>query len=57
MSNLCHRSFSLFNKLFMVPMFRLGFGPFVGNGISGYIAVLKTVGRKTGKVHLKVGIL
>jgi deazaflavin-dependent oxidoreductase (nitroreductase family) len=35
----------------MVPMFRLGFGPFVGNSISGYIMVLKTVGRRTGKVR------
>ena len=49
MSNLGRRSFSLFNKLFMVPMFRLGFGPFMGNPITGYIMVLKTVGRKTGK--------
>jgi deazaflavin-dependent oxidoreductase (nitroreductase family) len=51
MSNLVRRVFWLFNKLFMVPMFRLGFGPFVGNSISGYIMVLKTVGRRTGKVR------
>jgi len=51
MSNLGRRSFWLFNKLFMVPMFRLGFGPFMGNRITGYIMVLKTVGRKTGKVR------
>jgi deazaflavin-dependent oxidoreductase (nitroreductase family) len=49
MSTLGRRSFWLFNKLFMVPMFRLGFGPFMGNRITGYIMVLKTVGRKTGK--------
>jgi deazaflavin-dependent oxidoreductase (nitroreductase family) len=35
----------------MVPMFRLGFGPFMGNRVTGYIMVLKTVGRKTGKVR------
>jgi deazaflavin-dependent oxidoreductase (nitroreductase family) len=35
----------------MVPMFRLGLGPFIGNTISGYIMVVKTVGRKTGKTH------
>ena len=51
MTNLGQRSFQLFNKLFMVPMFRLGFGPFMGNQISGYIMVLKTIGRKTGKVR------
>lgn len=51
MSDLGRRSFWLFNKLFMVPMFRLGFGPFIGNRVSGYIMVLKTIGRKTGKVR------
>ena len=51
MSNLGRRSFWLFNKLFMIPMFRLGFGPFIGNSVTGYIMVLKTVGRKTGKAR------
>ena len=51
MSNLGRSSFRLFNRLFMVPMYRLGFGPFMGNCVSGYIMVLKTVGRKTGKVR------
>ena len=51
MSGLGQRTFSLFNKIFMVPMFRLGLGPFVGNPLSGYIMVLKTVGRKSGKVR------
>lgn len=46
-----HRTFVLFNKLFMVPMFRLGFGPLVGNRLTGYIMVLKTIGRKSGKVR------
>ena len=32
-------------------MFRLGFGPFMGNRVTGYILVLKTIGRKTGKVR------
>jgi len=41
--------FKILNKLFMVPMFRLGMGPFFGNPFSGYIMVLVTVGRKTGK--------
>jgi deazaflavin-dependent oxidoreductase (nitroreductase family) len=34
---------------FMVPLFRLGLGSFVGNPITGYIMVMKTIGRKTGK--------
>ena len=34
---------------FMVPLFRLGLGSLVGNPITGYIMVLKTIGRKTGK--------
>ena len=45
------RIFWFFNKFFMVPMFRLGFGPFFGNPFSGYIMVLKVVGRKTGKIR------
>lgn len=45
------RSFHLFNKLFMVPMFRLGLGAFVGNNITGYIMIIKSIGRKTSKMH------
>ena len=45
------RFFRFLNKTFMVPMFRLGFGPFFGNPFTGYIMVLKTTGRKTGKVR------
>jgi hypothetical protein len=33
----------------MVPVFRLGFGPFFGNPFTGYIMVLKVIGRKTGR--------
>jgi len=40
--------FRQLNKFFMVPAFRLGLGPFMGNPITGYIMVLKTIGRKTG---------
>jgi deazaflavin-dependent oxidoreductase (nitroreductase family) len=43
--------FWFINKFFMVPMFRLGLGPFFGNPLSGYIMVLKVVGRKTGKIR------
>jgi deazaflavin-dependent oxidoreductase (nitroreductase family) len=37
------------NMFFMVPLFRIGLGSFVGNPITGYIMILKTIGRKTGK--------
>lgn len=41
--------FKFVNRFFMVPLFRLGLGPFIGNPITGYIMVMKTTGRKTGK--------
>lgn len=43
------RIFRLLNRFFMVPLFRSGLGGFVGNPITGYIMVLKTVGWKTGR--------
>jgi deazaflavin-dependent oxidoreductase (nitroreductase family) len=43
--------FRLINKFFMVPIFRLGIGPFFGNPIWGYMMVLKTTGRKSGKTR------
>lgn len=46
MPPLMRRIFWFLNKFFMVPMFRLGFGPFFGNPLSGYIMVLKAIGRK-----------
>lgn len=49
MSPLVRRIFWFLNKFFMVPIARLGFGPFLGNPFTGYIMVLKTVGRKSGK--------
>jgi deazaflavin-dependent oxidoreductase (nitroreductase family) len=45
------RLFWFLNRFFMVPMFRLGLGPFFGNPLWGYIMVLKTIGRKTGRVR------
>lgn len=35
----------------MVPIFCLGIGPFFGNPIWGYMMVLKTTGRKSGKTR------
>jgi deazaflavin-dependent oxidoreductase (nitroreductase family) len=45
------RTFSYLNRYFMVPMFRLGFGPWMGTPFGGYIMVLKVIGRKTGKTR------
>ncbi|MBI2942058.1 MAG: nitroreductase family deazaflavin-dependent oxidoreductase [Chloroflexi bacterium] len=43
--------FGLINRFLMVPMFRLGLGPFIGNPFTGYIMVLKARGWKTGRVR------
>ncbi len=43
--------FWFLNKFFMVPIFRLGIGPIFGNPIWGYMMVLKTTGRKSGKTR------
>ncbi len=45
------RVFFYLNKFFMVPMFRLGLGPWIGSPFGGYIMVLKVIGRKTGKMR------
>jgi len=45
------RAFNRLNKYFMVPAFRLGLGGLIGNPITGYIMVIKAIGRKTGRVR------
>ena len=45
------RLFKMLNRYFMVPAFRLGLGFLVGTPFGGYIMVLRTVGRKTGKIR------
>lgn len=45
------RIFWFLNKFFMVPVFRFGFAPFFGNPFTGYIMVMKVIGRKTGKIR------
>jgi deazaflavin-dependent oxidoreductase (nitroreductase family) len=45
------RFFWVLNRVFMVPMFRLGFGPIFGNPLSGYVMVIRTAGRKTGRAR------
>jgi deazaflavin-dependent oxidoreductase (nitroreductase family) len=45
------RFFWFLNRYFMVPLFRLGLGRLVVSPVSGYIMVLKVIGRKTGQVR------
>lgn len=49
--NTLRRVFWYLNRYFMVPLFRLGLGPWMGSPFGGYIIVLKVIGRKTGKVR------
>jgi deazaflavin-dependent oxidoreductase (nitroreductase family) len=51
MENQLRKIFWYVNRYFMVPMFRLGFGPWMGTPFGGYIMVLQVVGRKTGRVR------
>lgn len=51
MSPTMRRMFWFLNKYFMVPVFRLGLGPFFVNPLFGYIMVMKTIGRKSGKLY------
>jgi deazaflavin-dependent oxidoreductase (nitroreductase family) len=51
MPPIMRRIFWYMNKYFMVPLFRLGLGPVFGNPFSGYIMVMKTIGRKSGKTY------
>jgi len=51
MPNYMRRIFWFVNKFFMVPIFRLGLGPLFVNPFTGYIMVLKLVGRKSGKTR------
>jgi len=51
MPPLMRRIFWFLNKFFMVPMFRLGFGSVFGNPFTGYIMVMKPIGRKSGVIR------
>ncbi|MBI5304678.1 MAG: nitroreductase family deazaflavin-dependent oxidoreductase [Chloroflexi bacterium] len=51
MEDQLRKVFWYLNKFFMVPMFRLGFGAWMGTPFGGYIMVLKVVGRKSGMVR------
>lgn len=50
-SPLLRRVFRFLNTFVMVPALRAGLGPFLGNPLTGYVMVMKTVGRRTGKVR------
>ncbi len=43
------RAFRWLNRFCMVPLFRLGLGPIMVNPFSGYIMLLRTTGRRSGK--------
>lgn len=51
MSPTMRKIFKFLNRFFMVPLFRLGFGGLMTNPFSGYIMVMKMIGRKTQKVR------
>ncbi|MCL5428200.1 MAG: nitroreductase/quinone reductase family protein, partial [Chloroflexi bacterium] len=49
--SLMRRGFRIMNRFFMVPLFRLGLGPILGSPVGGYIMVVKTHGRISGKTR------
>ncbi len=51
MPSVMRKLFKILNKFFMVPVFRLGLGGVFGNPITGYIMVLKVIGRKSGRLR------
>ncbi len=51
MTPFLRQMFRVLNKYWMVPLFRLGLGCWVVNPFTGYIAVLKTIGRRSGRVR------
>lgn len=51
MSPQLRKAFRFLNIYWMVPLFRLGLGPWICNPFTGYILVLKTVGRRSGKIR------
>jgi hypothetical protein len=50
MDNLRHL-FKYLNRYFMVPVMRMGLGWLLVNPVSGYIMVIKNIGRKSGKLY------
>ncbi|MEX1247706.1 MAG: nitroreductase/quinone reductase family protein [Anaerolineales bacterium] len=48
---LMRKAFRVMNAAFMVPIYRLGLEPILGSPVGGYIMVIKTTGRLTGKTR------
>jgi deazaflavin-dependent oxidoreductase (nitroreductase family) len=49
--NLLRQVMRQVNRFFMVPVLRLGMGWLMGSPLSGYIMLLRTTGRKSGKMR------
>ncbi len=49
--NTLKQIFKFVNRYFMVPAYRMGLGWLIVNPISGYIMVIKNIGRKSGKLY------
>jgi deazaflavin-dependent oxidoreductase (nitroreductase family) len=45
------RGFLVLNRWFMIPAIRAGFGPLIGNPLTGHIMLLRTRGRRSGLVR------
>lgn len=45
------QAFRVLNRSFMIPVFRSGLGAWVVSPLAGYIMVLTTIGRKTGRLR------
>ena len=49
--NTLRQIFKFLNRIFMVPAYRMGLSWLIVNPISGYIMVIKNIGRKSGKLY------
>lgn len=45
------RGFLVLNRAFMAPALRWGFGRFIGNPFTGHLMLLRTTGRRSGRVR------
>ena len=47
-SRTLRRIFRMTDQVTMIPMLRAGLGPLIGNPFTGYMMLLRTIGRKSG---------
>ena len=47
--DMLRKIFRFLNRFFMVPAYRMGLASLICNPLSGYIMVIKNIGRKSGK--------